>query len=306
MKSQALTFPAPITYIGKVKVTSTKEKASGFYDELNKEQFNALQAFKEQLRGLTEKKISLNFDEYDDLYLLRFLRAKKFNVKDAMEMFQNFLKWRKTHKVDDIRKNFVFEEMFKVKPFYPHGYHKTDKMGRPIYIELLSKVNMDKLLTVTTEKSLKKYYIREYERLIQRRLPACSAELKKPVEQSLTILDLEGIGITHLVGKTKELLEIALGIGQNYYPEMIGTMMLLNTSFAFNAVWTFVQPFIDEKTRKKINVLGTKYQSKLLEIVDKENLPSILGGTCTCSHIEKGCLYSDIGPWNPRGGIKEV
>lgn len=59
MKSQTLTFPAPITYIDKVKVTSPSKDASGFYDELNQQQYNALQAFKEQL---TKENILSNFD----------------------------------------------------------------------------------------------------------------------------------------------------------------------------------------------------------------------------------------------------
>ena len=125
MESQVLTFPTPITYIDKVKITSTKKDALGFYNELNQEQYDALQAFKKQL---TQKNILSNFDVYDDLYLLRFLRAREFKLGETMDMFRNFLKWRKTQKVDYIRENFAFEEMFKVKPFYPHGYHKTDKM----------------------------------------------------------------------------------------------------------------------------------------------------------------------------------
>ena len=301
MESQALTFPAPITYIGEVKVTSTSKNASGFYDELNQQQYDALQEFK---TILTNEKIIPNFEIYDDLYLLRFLRARKFDLPKTKLMFTNFLKWRETEKVDDIRENFGFEEMFQVKPLYPHSYHKTDKQGRPIYIELLSKIDMDKLLKATTEERLKKYYVREYERLMKYRFPACSSVMKKPIEQSLTILDLEGIGISHLVGKTKAFLQIASSVGQDYYPEMLGTMMLLNTSFLFNAVWAIAKAFIDEKTRKKIHMLGYKYKSKLLELVDPQNLPNIIGGECTCPHIENGCLYSDIGPWNPRGGIK--
>ena len=124
---------------------------------------------------------------------------------------------------------------------------------------------------------------------MQRRFPACSIVLKKSVEQSLIILDFKGYEITRLFEKTKAFLQIALSFGQDYYPEMLGKMMLLNTSLLFNAVWVIVKAFIDEKTRKKIHMLGNKYQSKLLEMVDKENLPCIIGETYTCSHIENGC-----------------
>ena len=182
--------------------------------------YDSLQTFKQQLR---DEKIIENFDIYDDLYLLRFLCARKFDIAKKKLIFTNFLRWRETEKVDDIRENFDFEEVFKVKPFYPHSYHKTDKLGRPIYIEILSEVDVDKLLTVTTEDKLKKYYIREYERLMKRRFPACSAVLKKPVQQSLTILDLEGI--SHLVGKTKAYLQIASSVGQDYYIEKLGSMI---------------------------------------------------------------------------------
>lgn len=191
-----------------------------------------------------------------------------------------------------------------VKKIYPHGYHKTDKSGRPIYIELISKVNLTDLFKNTTEERMTKYYIKEYERLMKYRFPSCSRKAGKIIEQSLTILDVEGIGISLLTGKTKEFVKLASDIGQNYYPEMLGTMFLINSSFFFSAVWTIVKGFIDEKTRNKINVEKSSYQKKLLDLVDAENLPSFLGGSCTCPNIDGGCLYADIGPWNPEGGIR--
>jgi hypothetical protein len=190
-----------------------------------------------------------------------------------------------------------------VKAIYPHGYHKTDKSGRPIYIELISKVNLTELFKITSEDRMMKYYIKEYERLMKYRFPSCSKSAGKLIEQSLTILDMDGIGMGMLAGKTRDFVKIASDIGQNYYPEMLGTMFLVNTSFFFSAVWSVVQGFIDEKTRKKINVEKGGYAKKLLELVDAENLPTFLGGTCTCSHIQGGCLYADIGPWNPQGGL---
>ena len=62
---ESTSFPAPITYINEIKVTSEKKDASGFYDELNKEQYDALQKWKQEL--LT-KNITSDFTTYDDLY----------------------------------------------------------------------------------------------------------------------------------------------------------------------------------------------------------------------------------------------
>ena len=169
-----------------------------------------------------------------------------------------------------------------VKKIYPHGYHKTDKFGRPIYIELISKVNLTELFKVTTEERMMKYYIKEYERSMKYRFRACSRASGRVIEQSTTILDCEGIGLSLLTGKTKEFVKIASDIGQNYYPEMLGQMFLVNTSFFFSAVYTIVKGFIDEKTRNKITVEKSSYQKKLLELIEADNLPSFLGGNCTC------------------------
>ena len=66
----------------------------------------------------------------------------------------------------------------------------------------------------------------------------------------------------------------------------------------FSALYAIVKGFLDERTRSKVRILGSNYQPTLLEHIDAENLPSFLGGTCTCSHVEGGCLYSNAGPWN--------
>ena len=295
-------FPAPITYVGEIKVNSTDEKASGFYNELNQAQYDALQEWK---KNLISQKVLPNLDNHDDLFLLRFLRARKFDLEKTMEMFKKFLQWRIDMKVDELSESYEMENLIAIKKLYPHGYHRTDKEGRPIYIELYDKTDVKALFKITTEDKMVKYYIKQYERQIKYIFPACSAVVKRPVEQSCTILDANGIGITSLFGPIKGFVKLASDIGQDYYPEMLGKMTIVNVGFLFRAVWSMVKAFIDPKTQNKINLLKSTYKDDLLALIDEENLPSFFGGKCTCSGFLYGCLGSDIGPWNPEGGITQ-
>ena len=293
-------YPAPITYVGEIKVNSTNPNASGFYDELNQAQYNALQQWKQ---NLTSQNVVPNLDNYDDLFLLRFLRARKFDLEKTMEMFKKFLQWRIDMKVDELRESYQMENLIQIKKLYPHGYHKTDKQGRPIYIELYDKTDVKGLFKITTEDKMVKYYIKQYERQSKYIFPACSAVVKRPVEQSCTVLDANGIGITSLFGPIKGFVKLASDIGQDYYPEMLGKMTIVNVGFLFRAVWSLVKSFIDPKTQNKINLLKSSYTDDLLVLIDAENLPHFFGGKCNCSGFLYDCLGSDIGPWNPEGGI---
>jgi hypothetical protein len=168
---------------------------------------------------------------------------------------------------------------------------------------VLTKLNPKEIFKITSSERMMKYYIKEYERLMKYRFPACSRAAGKIIEQSLTIIDVDGVGIGLFGGKIKEFVKIAADLGQNYYPEMLGTMFIINSGFFFNAIWAIAKGFVDEKTRKKVNIESSGYTKKLLELVESENLPDFLGGTCKCQHIQGGCLMSDIGPWNPEGGL---
>lgn len=91
---------------------------------------------------------------------------------------------------------------------------------------------------------------------------------------------------------------MAAQVGSDYYPEIMGNVIVTNTPMVFTALWAVMKGFLDEKTRAKIKLVGGNFKPKLLEFIDDENIPEFLGGKCTCSHHPEGCISSNIGPWN--------
>lgn len=133
----------------------------------------------------------------------------------------------------------------------------------------------------------------EYEKLADPRLPACSRKSGQLLETCCSVMDLKGVGLMKF-SQVYSYVKQAAAISQNYYPERLGKLYLINAPWGFSSVFNVVKGFLDPVTVEKIHVLGSGYHDQLQSQVVKENLPKIFGGTCEC---DKGCALSDEGPW---------
>lgn len=146
---------------------------------------------------------------------------------------------------------------------------------------------------ITTSERMIQNLAVEYEKLADPRLPACSRKAGALLETCCTIMDLKGVGISK-VPSVYSYVKLASDLSQNYYPERLGLLYLINAPWGFSTVFSVVKGWLDPVTVQKIHVLGSGYQKELLEQVPAENLPTIFGGTCECPG---GCALSDEGPW---------
>ena len=55
-------------------------------------------------------------------------------------------------------------------------------------------------------------------------------------------------------------------------------MVIINTPLIFTGVWNLAKGWIDEKTRKKISMVGSNYYKTLAEYVSANQIPAFLGG----------------------------
>eukprot|EP01016_Furgasonia_blochmanni_P002439 TRINITY_DN10956_c0_g1_i2.p1 TRINITY_DN10956_c0_g1~~TRINITY_DN10956_c0_g1_i2.p1 ORF type:complete len:484 (+),score=114.66 TRINITY_DN10956_c0_g1_i2:3-1454(+) len=260
-------------------------QSRGLGDVYKRQQLQALEEFKKLVDAAGPRK-----PIFDDNYLLRFLRARKFDLPKAQEMWNNFLKWRKENDVDNIDK-YNFEEHEKVDQVFPRGFYKTDKAGRPIYIERIGLLDIQKIYQVTSEERLLKHYIQTLEELVNKIFPICSQAAGERVGTLLCILDIKGVQSSLLSKKVYNFIQQLIGIAQNNYPEILGRIYIVNAPMMFQTAWGVIKPWLEEKTAKKVTLVGGKFEETLLEQIAPENLPDFLGGK------SKESITANPGPW---------
>ncbi|KAK2360578.1 Sec14p phosphatidylinositol transfer family protein [Trifolium repens] len=276
-------------------------------------QFNSI--FIEDVRDAKEEEAVNSFrlalltrdllpDSHDNYHtMLRFLKARKFDIDKTVQMWADMLHWRKEYGVDSILQDFIYKEYEDVQRYYPHGMHGVDKEGRPVYIERLGQVEPNKLMNVTTIDRFLKYHVQGFEKMFKEKFPACSIAAKRHIDKTTTIIDVHGVNWLSFSKIANELVMRMQKIDGDNYPETLNQMFIVNAGSGFKLIWNTAKGFLDPRTTAKINVLGNKFQSRLLEIIDSCQLPDFLGGSCSCPN-DGGCLRSNKGPWNDPDILK--
>jgi len=200
---------------------------------------------------------------YDVANLLRFLRARDFDLVQAWEMLENWIKWRKEFKPELLTSNDCPNEYATGKFFW---LPMKDKLGRQAVVlfgGLHEPWNRDvdeitRYISYTLEKGLKnvapgtdKKYLFIYERL--------AFERKR--------FDLE------VIKKGSNIL-------QNYYPETVGGMLMLRVDWLSQILWAIAKPFLDVRTVEKVKMCHTSTPVKdfLLDYFDEDQLWDFWGG----------------------------
>ncbi|XP_065818728.1 SEC14-like protein 1 isoform X1 [Labrus bergylta] len=225
-----------------------------------------------------------------DEHILRFLRARDFNMEKGREILCQSLTWRKQHQVDYLLETWSSPQV--LQDFYTGGWHHHDRDGRPLYILRLGQMDTKGLVRALGEESLLRHVLSINEEGLRR----CEENTKvfgRPISCWTCLVDLEGLNMRHLWRPgVKALLRIIEVVEANY-PETLGRLLILRAPRVFPVLWTLVSPFIDENTRKKFLIYaGNDYQGPggLVDYIDKEIIPDFLGGECMCEVPEGGLV----------------
>lgn len=224
-----------------------------------------------------------------DTMLLRFLKARDFNVEKARGLLSESLTWRKKHAVDRVIAEYQIPPV--VSQYFPGGWHHHDKDGQPLYLLRLGQMDVKGLLKTIGEDGLLKLTLHVCEeglKLTEEATQNCG----KPVLTWCLLVDLEGLNMRHLWRPGVKALLRIIEIVEANYPETLGRVLIIRAPRVFPILWTLVSTFIDDTTRSKFLFYGgNDYQGPggLADYIPPEFIPDFLSGPCK-TNIQEGGL----------------
>ncbi|XP_010769445.1 clavesin-2 [Notothenia coriiceps] len=201
----------------------------------------------QQVRDMIVTRPDIGFLRTDDDFILRFLRARKFNQTETFRLLAQYFQFRQQNldmfqsfKVDDPGIKRALMDGF------PGVLETPDQHGRKILILFAS--NWD-----------------------QSRYSFLSLSLLL-VSSPLMFLSLcHGV----LLSSSPHLL---VSSPQDSFPARFGGIHFVNQPWYIHAMYTIIKPFLKDKTRKRIFLHGNNLNS-LHVLLQPECLPSEFGGT---------------------------
>ncbi|OJJ49170.1 hypothetical protein ASPZODRAFT_129578 [Penicilliopsis zonata CBS 506.65] len=215
-----------------------------------------------------------------DSLLLRFLRARKWDVKKALIMFVSTIRWRlQDVKVDDdVMKNGealafkqsqssnadekqVGEEFLAQIRMGKSFLHGVDKLGRPICVV---RVRLHKA-GEQSEQTLERYTVYTIE--------SARMMLAPPVETATIVFDMSNFTLANM---DYTPVKFMIKCFEANYPESLGSVLVHKAPWIFSSIWNIIKGWLDPVVAAKVHF--TKTVEDLEEFIPRSQIIKELGG----------------------------
>ena len=263
--------------------SSSLRYRDGYYPNISNNMLSAVNKLK---RMLMEAKIDINMDEeHEFLKLLRFLRARQFNVQKAFDMIKSDVEWRENVVGKNLRSLSAQEvldcDIAKISKYFPTWIQGYDKESRPVSYrnfgasfaiwEILQIISMDKLI---------KFHAWESEQAI-RLMHEKTKSTGHNIEAFVCIIDASGWTMQLATSDAFTFIKAMVSTDSDHYPERLGQLVVINAPSMLAWAWRIIQTFLDNVTKAKVQIYGSDksvWQCKLLEIINEDQIPECYGG----------------------------
>ncbi|XP_033104263.1 alpha-tocopherol transfer protein-like [Anneissia japonica] len=212
-----------------------------------------------KIKSRMKERSDINFRR-DDRFILRFLRAKKFEVDRSFKTLVKYYELKEKH--PDFFKDYKPSSIAHVlDDGFPVVLDLPDNDGRPILALKVSKWNASEYNIIDIAKAV----FMAMEMLIESE--------KNQINGVVLLADLEGIGLSHAMQLTPGFARKVTAIFQNCVPVRLQGIHFVNEPLVFSGVYHILKPFMQDKIRKRVQVHGRTYSS-LHQYLPADALPS--------------------------------
>jgi len=233
-------------------------------EELSTEEKQVLESLREELTGKSCIEIDEQIGSFrlDNCTILRFLRAREFNVKKAKAMIEAHLEWRDKWVPSKI-------DPKTVAPGIRSGVTRTCGRafdGEPI---ALAQVRLfDPFMFEDVDQYIR--YLALFFEYVQQNTPPES-------EKGYILFDMSGFTIRkHWNRRAMKMIFNLVHVVQDHNPETLKKILIFNNPTVFRIAWNVIKPLIDPVVRSKIQFITDL--SKLTKYIPPEQLNVRYGG----------------------------
>ncbi|XP_071945515.1 alpha-tocopherol transfer protein-like [Antedon mediterranea] len=201
----------------------------------------------------------------DDKFILRFLRAKKFDVDRAFKSLVKYYELKEKHP-DFFNEYKPSSVLHVLEDGFPVVFDNVDNEGRPVLALKVSKWNASDYNIIDIAKAV----FMAMEMLIESE--------KNQINGVILLADLEGIGLSHAMQLSPGFARKVTAIFQNCVPVRLQGIHFVNEPVVFSGVYHILKPFMQDKIKKRVQCHGRTYSS-LHEYIPADILPSDYDGT---------------------------
>ncbi|KAG0227401.1 hypothetical protein BGW41_003837 [Actinomortierella wolfii] len=186
-------------------------------------------------------------NEHPDSVVIRFLKARKWNVERAMEMLVLVLEWRITNKLDEL----AVEDEETLDCKYP-GFLYLLKRGKFAF----AGHDLDGRTLLYINPSLDDQNLH----LANRRLFLYTVEharmrLRSPSDRLSALVDLTTLAMSDIdLNNIKFIVHAA----DTCYTELMSTGVLYKAPWIFGRLWKIISPLIEPSNRNRLKIASTR------------------------------------------------
>jgi hypothetical protein len=214
--------------------------------------------------------------DHPDNFMLRFLRARKYDVTKALESLAFTLRWRQEEfKADEL----LLKGELEVARTQDKGLLLQFEIGKAFIYGIDRK---DRPLVVVKPelhdpKTQSDYDMERYVVLI---IEAVRGFMKEPmVDTAAVVFDFTNFTLANL---DYAVLKFIFKCLEAHYPECLGFLFIHRAPWIFNGVWNIIKHWIDPVVAAKISF--TKTYEDLAEFIEPKYILKDLGGESDFSY----------------------